>query len=353
MCGGEATSLKGGPYDTSSGSSFFDLASVTKPMTAMAVALSSLDRGARLGDVLEEARGTASEEASIESLLSHRAGLAAHLRLFEQFASGLRGDASARRAARREALSWVANARRSETEGPFRTGGFPPVYSDLGYWLAGVALARHENVVDAGAAIEARVVSALGCPDELGTARTLTARNVDFAARVVPTEVMVDEGEIRGVVHDENARALSGFGGEGHAGMFGTVRAVLAFGCAACDAIERRRGPLGRSGADPSWLVRPREGGTLRAGFDGKSSEGSSAGTRASMRAYGHLGFTGTSLWIDPDAGIVVTLLTNRVYPTRDNVAIRGARPLVHDALFAMADRARHATPTDARDVRR
>jgi CubicO group peptidase (beta-lactamase class C family) len=54
-------------------------------------------------------------------------------------------------------------------------------------------------------------------------------------------------------------------------------------------------------------------------------------------RAFGHLGFTGTSLWIDPDARVVVALLTNRVCPTRENVAIRAARPIAHDALFERA----------------
>jgi CubicO group peptidase (beta-lactamase class C family) len=60
-----------------------------------------------------------------------------------------------------------------------------------------------------------------------------------------------------------------------------------------------------------------------------------------SARAFGHLGFTGTSLWIDPDAKIVVSLLTNRVHPTRDNVAIRAARPEIHDALFDLAEQSR------------
>jgi CubicO group peptidase (beta-lactamase class C family) len=75
----------------------------------------------------------------------------------------------------------------------------------------------------------------------------------------------------------------------------------------------------------------------LRAGFDGKSADGSSAGTVLGARSFGHLGFTGTSLWIDPDARIVVALLTNRVCPTRDNVKIREARPRVHDALARLA----------------
>ena len=58
---------------------------------------------------------------------------------------------------------------------------------------------------------------------------------------------------------------------------------------------------------------------------------------RAGPRTFGHLGFTGTSLWIDPDAEAVVVLLTNRVHPTRDSTAIRAARPLAHDELFALA----------------
>jgi CubicO group peptidase (beta-lactamase class C family) len=131
-----------------------------------------------------------------------------------------------------------------------------------------------------------------------------------------------------GLVHDENAWALTGKGGSGHAGIFGTVDAVLTFGMAVLAARD-----------DLSWLLRPRPGGSLLAGFDAKSPppEPSSAGGRAGPRTFGHLGFTGTSLWIDPDAGVVVSLLTNRVCPTRENVAIRAARPWAHDALFERA----------------
>src|SRR6185312_6796422 len=102
------------------------------------------------------------------------------------------------------------------------------------------------------------------------------------------------------------------------------------------DALDRRPGAV-LGDADVARLVRERPGGTLRAGFDGKSAEGSSAGERMGARAFGHLGFTGTSLWIDPDAAVVVVLLTNRVHPTRENVAIRAERPRVHDALYARA----------------
>ena len=83
-------------------------------------------------------------------------------------------------------------------------------------------------------------------------------------------------------------------------GCSARVDAVLAFGARRARRARRARGPLG--GRDLGWLVRARPGGTLRAGFDGKSAEGSSAGARMGPRAFGHLGFTGTSLWIDPDA---------------------------------------------------
>ena len=308
----------------------FDLASLTKPMTAFALARSSrLGRAERLGAVLSESRGTASEATPLELLLAHRAGLEAHLPLYEPLVTGGRLD---RTGARRRS----ADGRRADAVGPVPAEGFAPVYSDLGYVLAGEALARAEGARDAGEAVERLVIAALGRAD-LGTARSLAARpDVDFAARVRPTEVVSWRGgEVRGAVHDENAWALTGTGGSGHAGMFGTVQAVLAFGCAAFDAIERGEGPL--ASADLSWLVRPRPGGTLRAGFDGKSESGSSVGDRAGARTFGHLGFTGTSLWIDPDAEAVVAVLTNRVHPTRENVAIRAARPVVHDALFALA----------------
>ncbi len=292
----------------------FDLASLTKPMTAFAVERSRLSKDALLGDVLEEASASVSASASIELLLAHRAGLEAHLPLFAPLVSGGTVERSV-------ALRRVASARRSDASGELPREGFAPLYSDLGYILVGEALARREGAIDAGEVIERLVAK----EQELGTARSLRARAIEFDARVVPTE-LVDwrGGEVRGAVHDENAWALTRDGGSGHAGMFGTVDAVLDFACEAHDHATE-------------WMVRERPGGTLRAGFDGKSEEGSSAGTKMGPRTFGHLGFTGTSLWIDPEANVVVVLLTNRVHPTRENLAIRAARPIAHDALFLAA----------------
>ncbi len=308
------------------GARLFDLASLTKPMTALAAIRAGIDPRAPLGTLLAEARGTASEGAPLELLLAHRAGLAAHRALYAPLVRGDRVDVGA-------ALREAADARRPDARGPVPDAGFDPVYSDLGYLLAGEAIARAVGAKDAGEAIERLVLEPLGIAGQAGTVRDLASRGVD--GPFAPTEeVAWRGGVVCGAVHDENAWALSGHGGSGHAGIFGTIDAVLTFGAAVLDAVDGR-GPLGDRPV--GWLVRERPGGTLRAGFDGKSESGSSAGTRLGPRSFGHLGFTGISVWLDPDAEVVVALLTNRVFPSREHVAIREARPWAHDSLFDRA----------------
>ena len=280
------------PGETASGGetdALFDLASVTKSFFAVACAR------ARLREKL--IRGV-----PLELMLAHRAGFPAHLPLFAPLVDGARVEVAAAIES-----AWASRS------GPLPS---PPLYSDVGYLLAGHAVAG-ERVDDF---IRSHVPIA-----DVGSARQMDM------TRAVPTEhVAWRGGEVRGHVHDENAWALGGDGACGHAGLFGTIDAVLRFGAFVLDQLLRSDGEL-------EWLVREREGGTLRAGFDGKSPEGSSAGTVLGPRSFGHLGFTGTSVWIDPDARVVVALLTNRVCPTRENVKIREARPRVHDALAQLA----------------
>ena len=306
----------------------FDLASLTKPMTAVAFARARIDRHTPLGELLPEARQTVSERVPIEWLWAHRAGLEGHRDLGAPLVVHGEGvDASA-------ALVEAARARRADAVGDPPSGGFPPLYSDLGYVLAGAALARAVGARDAGDAIGRLVLDPLGLTSCAGTVRDLTAHGTEgpFAST---EDVPWRGGLVTGAVHDENAWALSGLGGSGHAGIFATVDAVLTFGAAVLDAVMGRPGGLGE--VDLGWVVCERPGGTLRAGFDGKSAEGSSAGSRLGPRSFGHLGFTGTSLWIDPDAQAVVALLTNRICPSREHLAIRSARPWVHDALLSLA----------------
>jgi CubicO group peptidase (beta-lactamase class C family) len=304
----------------------FDLASVTKPVTALTLArldrAGVLGRGELLGDVLPGLAGTRSARVPLDLLSAHRAGLAAHLELFAPLREGGAIDRAA-------ALVKCADARREGCDGDPPIEGFPPVYSDLGYLLLGAALAAR-----AGADLDRVLDREVGSPlaIDLGSARALGDRP-GFRADVAPTEIVAFRGGIvHGVVHDENAWALSGDAASGHAGLFGDVRSVVALGVAIVDALAGRRAEW-LSPADLEPLLRTRPGGSLLAGFDRRSGDAPSSGRRFGPRTFGHLGFTGTSLWIDPDASLVGVLLTNRVHPTRDHLAIRRARPAAYDAI--------------------
>ncbi len=307
----------------------FDLASVTKPIVAATVArlarTKRLSLAEPLGELIPELAGTFAGAMPIELLLAHRAGLAAHIELFAPLREG-------RVVGRVAAARIAAESRRPECRGGAPEHGYPPVYSDMGYLLLGLAVEAREGL-DLDAVVRREVTEPLGVAATLGSARQLRAVSAAFDERVAPTEdVSFRGGVVRGVVHDENAFAIYGDRSAGHAGLFGDATSVRTFGEAMLRATSFDDGWLGP--ADIAPLTRPRPGGTLRAGFDGRSDAGPSSGARLGPSTFGHLGFTGTSLWIDPDAGFVGVLLSNRVHPTRNHIAIRQARPAVYDAMF-------------------
>lgn len=311
----------------------FDLASVTKPFVAVTAArlaragVLSLD--APLGDLLPELSNTPSGPVPLIYFLAHRAGLDGHRTLFAPLVARRPFELA-------KALREAANARRADARDALPAAGFPALYSDLGYVLAGAALERVS-----GLALDALVDRELTGPLSLDacSARLWLARDARFHERVQPTETVAFRGGVvHGVVHDENAWALAGHGLAGQAGLFGTAEAVVRFGVFVLDAAAGRAEHwLTAEQIEP--LLAPRAGGSLRAGFDGKSGEASSAGTLSSPATFGHLGFTGTSLWCDPAADRVTVLLSNRVCPTRDSLGIRGVRPRVHDALTRFTER--------------
>ncbi|MCA9596078.1 MAG: beta-lactamase family protein [Myxococcales bacterium] len=319
-----------GPSEPAAPEMPFDLASVSKPVFAATAVRRArrgeLDLDAPLGRWLPEACDTPSADVPLALLLSHRAGLVAHQTLFAPLVAqrGLQ---------RSDLLRQAAAGRRAECSGPPPPEGFAPLYSDLGYLLAGEAVAR-AAALSLDELIAREVTEPLGL--EMGSARQWLARDAQRFFRAAPTEIVPWRGgELCGVVHDENAWALAGHGAAGHAGLFGTAEAVCRFGVALLDALAGRDDAWLRR-EDVEWMVKPRPGGDLRAGFDGKSATGSSAGDRASAQAFGHLGFTGTSLWCDPATERAMVVLTNRVHPSREHIAIRSARPKLHDALAAV-----------------
>src|SRR5690606_6293289 len=191
---------------------------------------------------------------TLEQLLGHRSGLEAHLPLF----APLTARASL---CRRDMLARALVARRAECTGPPPESGFAPLYSDLGYLVAGEALTRA-----AGSPLDELVASEVSRPlgVDVRSARQWLRAGEDFIARVAPTEhVPFRGGLVCGVVHDENAWAYSGHALSGHAGLFGTARGVLGLGVALLEGLCGR-GSNWLSRETLERLVRERPGSSLR-----------------------------------------------------------------------------------------
>jgi len=319
-------------------STLFDLASLTKPVVALTLARAErrglVRRSQSLGEVVPWLAPSPSGPVTLDLLSAHRAGLEAHRELFVARAGADQPSPEA-------ALARAAAERRPECAGPAPAEGFAPIYSDLGYMLLGAALGSVSGVA-LDQLVRREIAEPLGL--ELGSARVLAAAcgsREAFLARVAPTEIVPWRGgTLRGVVHDENAWVIANDALAGHAGAFADLRSVVLLGMAVVDALAGRRPEwLGPDEIHP--LLRRRQGGTHCAGFDRRGSEEPMSGRHFGPETFGHLGFTGTSLWIDPERELVGVLLSNRVHPTRDTTAIRAARPAVYDALYAIMTAAR------------
>ncbi len=297
----------------------FDFASITKSFFAVFIA--TLQNEGLLGwhtplaTLLPELKSTWAGQQNIAALLSHRSGLAPHRELFR--ASW--GGGTVRLA---KLLKQAAAAKQR----PLMEHA---VYSDLGYILLGAGVEHLLNEP-----LDVAMHRFLLAPWNLtaGSARSWRKKDIENFSSIAPTEVQPGRGGLlQGVVHDDNAWALRGTGLCGHAGLFGTADCLLDFGIHLLEAKEGR-------GDDSMGYLAPlfekRAGGTLRMGFDGVSGAGSLAGNRAGPATFGHLGFTGTSFWCDPEAERVTVFLSNRVYPTRANPALRSFRPKIHDFLW-------------------
>ena len=142
---------------------------------------------------------------------------------------------------------------------------------------------------------------------------------------------------MRGEVSDENCWVIGGVAG--HAGLFGSVESVLALLSELFDSWLGRKSFLTIRGDVVAYFLEytsPAFRSTWALGFDRPSPQGSSGGRYLSPASVGHLGFTGTSFWMDPEKGVVIVLLTNRVHPSRDNQGIKEFRPLFHDRVMEL-----------------
>ena len=300
----------------------FDLASLTKPL-ATALAVMSLVQGGdigtdqELGDILPAFKKDKKSAIKVRQLLHHSSGLPdyrPYYKKVEQLPTERRKQAF-RNLLLHEPLIHPIGAK--------------VVYSDLGFmildWMVEQVSGERLDRL-----ISERIYAPLGIDNlffvDLGAKRP---QGVFAATEFCPWRKTLLDGQ----VHDENAFVVGGI--QGHAGLFGTASAVHELTRELLSAYRASR----PSRLFQTELVRlffrrmPNSDKAL--GFDAPSIKNSSAGSYFSANSVGHLGFTGTSFWIDLDRFITVIMLTNRVHPSRKNEAIKQFRPLLHDEVMA------------------
>ena len=292
--------------------SIFDLASVTKAVASTTVAMILYERGlldleAPVAAIIPEFAGTdpRRQKITFHQLLAHSSGLPAYEKLFL-------------RAHSREELLKAAFATALTGE-----PGTRAEYSDIGFIVLGIAL---ERIADEP--LDRFCQREIFGP--LGMTQTTFNPHASCRAAIPPTadDLTFRHRIIQGEVQDENASVLGGVAG--HAGLFSSAQDVALFAHALLSGGRPILRPetlalFTRRESDPA--------GTSRAlGWDTPSTP-SQAGKHFSPASLGHLGYTGTSLWIDPTRQLSITLLTNRTWPDCANQAIKLVRPQFHDAV--------------------
>lgn len=293
------------------GHTIYDLASLTKVVATTTLAMFAVQEGrldldAPVQRYLPAFRGRGKERVTIRHLLTHTSGLPTDRPLWRQSPNA---DSALR----------LVNATRLDTMPGART-----VYSDLGAIVLGEVL---EHVY--GSRLDRLAAQRIFRP--LGMGSTGFRPSPRLRARIAATEYdsAWRKRMVRGEVHDEKAAWLGGVAG--HAGLFGSAVDLLTFGewMLAGRAATVRREFTRRQNVVP--------GSSRALGWD-TPAPGSSAGHWLDSTSFGHTGFTGTSLWIDPTRELVIVLLANRVHPTRNNPNIGPLRVAVADRVVELLE---------------
>lgn len=299
----------------------FDLASLTKPL-ATTLAVMVLFQQKRLfpdqtvADILPVFKDTSKAAMTVRQLLGHSSGLPDYRPYYRQLE---KLPADERRARLRGLLAKAPLSAKP---------GQNVCYSDLGFMLLAWIV---ETVT--GTRLDRFVKNEIYTPLKLTDLFFQPLDKAILKRDYAASENCPWRGRIlEGIVHDENAYVVGGV--EGQAGLFGSAGAVNALLTALLAAYRR----TSEDGLFQSvWLhtIFKRHTDIDRAlGFDSPAATGASCGKYFAANSVGHLGFTGTSFWMDIEKGVVVVLLTNRVHPSRENTAIKAFRPQIHDAVM-------------------
>lgn len=295
-------------------STIFDLASVSKVVGTTTAAMMLYDQGNmdlddKVTKYLPRFGNNGKENITIRNLLLHNSGLAPFKKYYDLYSTA------------DEVINDIMNLT------PEQEPGSKYVYSDLGM----ITLQKVMEKIS-GKSLDKYLDENLFKP--MGMNSTMYNPPANLKDNYAPTEYddFYRMRQLQGEVHDERAYMLNGVAG--HAGLFSTAPDLAKF----LQMILNKGEYNGKQFIKPEtvelFTKKQSEQSTRGLGWDTKSPEGSSAGQYFSLLSWGHTGYTGTSVWTDPELESFVILLTNRVYPTRNNNKLSKVRPLLHDAIY-------------------
>lgn len=315
----------------------FDLSSLTKPLaTTLAFLTLVRERKLRIDDrvtrLFHNFGVHGKTHITFRHLLAHTSGLPgwrAYHKEIVKIERGGRVNFLCSHGAKQHVYEMI------HREKPDADPGKTVVYSDLGFMLLGEAV-EEVSSLQLDRFCHERIFKPLGLRSTsfIDLSLVRTRRLVPVTDMIAPTERCEWRNKILcGEVHDDNAYAMGGVAG--HAGVFASAADVNVLASKLRDAYHGKGTFLAQD------LVREMftrdasvPGSTRTLGWDTPTPTGSAAGSRFSKNTVGHLGFTGTSLWIDLERGVHVILLSNRVHPSRANEKIKDFRPVIHDLVL-------------------
>jgi serine-type D-Ala-D-Ala carboxypeptidase len=300
---------------------FYDCASLTKPLVTVLSLLVLIEEkkifwDEKLESLLSCVVPKDKKELQLFHLMSHSSGLPAHRPYYTHL------NAISPELRKKEIIKLILQ------EKLLHLPGEKNIYSDLGYILLGIIIEEKSgNNLDEF--WQKKIINPLNLQKKLLFPKTHEINKNIFASTGYCSTI--DE-KLYGVVHDENCRILGGV--TGHAGLFGTAEGVLLL----CENILMGYCNLFRHPSFSNETLRnvleKKKNSSWTPGFDTPSETCSSSGRYFTKESVGHLGFTGTSFWIDLQQRIIIVLLSNRVFGGVENEQIRKIRPIVHDLIM-------------------
>jgi CubicO group peptidase (beta-lactamase class C family) len=307
---------------------FFDLASLTKPLATTVAILclikeKKIDADEKLSSLLEKKIAGDKNQITTKHLLSHSSGLPAHREYFNTL----------KNIPPKEKNIFVENFLLQEQLE--YAPGSAYLYSDLGFMMLGRIIEKKAGCT-LSHYVKEKILRPLNLEKKIFYMPLFKEKKnhkkIDFVATEnCPWRKKILTGE----VHDDNCYTMGGVAG--HSGLFGNIEGVTIYTSL---ILDMWKGYLKHTNINKEdlvcFLARQNKipGSSWALGFDTPAKTESSSGSYLSQNSVGHLGFTGTSFWIDPENEVVIVLLSNRVHPSRENIKIKKFRPYFHDRVM-------------------